>query len=679
MKLFDVDWTAVLHDSARWHTLPLPSRVMLLEELKMSGYSPAAAFGDYLDTFFHAGLAQLDPSGRRVSMPEERRSLVKVLRALYRHPLFDAPSKPALEAYLAEHFTNDEISRLSGVTGRHGAFASRASLASLAGFEGWTGDLLAAKSDAEVARWAEVRGMSATLTGHAVVDEMRAVQALATQLLDHPDGLPLRELVLRSANNETPALGHTLHAGLQMLVLFAGMRREDMEPMIGLWPPAARALVRPVITAPAAVDPDEQFTAALRLEDMVVILSAAVSEPLRLRANDFAVFARARKGFLPRLVPSPPWIPPSIVPPPDSRIDAAVRELQLRGFARIPNRRGPPELHATAEGNRWLALAPHDQLHALLTPLRNSPDTMETGGYDDGTVAKFFPANVPYRYSGAQLELRKPLTDAFLSTRGAWVTIDGFLNYAATSANPYLAEGQHTGRRGQYETLHVGGADPRQYYGNIWRGILAHFLFGRLLPFGGVSIGHAGGLLCFALTDAGRYLLGAAGEFEYGAPDASVAIVQPNFDVVFVAPSPGTEVALARFAERTGPAPGIAFRITRASVLGAAEAGAVADDVLAVLRNASPKPVPSNVEREIRGWMSRIRHAALRTTWLVDCPDGETAERVVESLGALARRLTPTVIEVAAGKATDRSALVKRLRASGVFLNSPARQHDADE
>ena len=126
---------------------------------------------------------------------------------------------------------------------------------------------------------------------------------------------------------------------------------------------------------------------------------------------------------------------------------------------------------------------------------------------------------------------------------------------------------------------------------------------------------------------------------------------------------------MARFAERAGRAPGVAFRLTRASVLAAAEARLTLADVLGVLRDASSRPIPPNVEREITGWFASVRRVHVRRATLLDCPDEETAARAVGALGARLRRLTPTVLELPEGAPGDHAALLRRLRAAGVFVD----------
>lgn len=92
-----------------------------------------------------------------------------------------------------------------------------------------------------------------------------------------------------------------------------------------------------------------------------------------------------------------------------------------------------------------------------------------------------------------------------------------------------------------------------------------------------------------------------------------------------------------------------------------------AEQVLETLRNASDKPIPASVEREVTGWFDQCRRITLRTTTLITCPDAETALRVVAAAGQHAALLNDTTVELT--DAQGKSALLRKLRKVGVFLD----------
>ena len=666
MKLFDVRWANVLRDLPRWTALPLPARRILLDELKPNGYVQATRFGVQRDVIIGSGIPLVDAGQTRLWVGDERRELVKVLRAMGRHPIFDAPATPALVRYMEEHFTNVEIEVLGSHGHAGGGYANRHTLALRVAFAGWVSDFLDADRDTALAAWATARGVR---SGDASNFTLRNLQRLSRKLLNFPDGLPLRELVAPLAEDDANDLANALSVGLGTMIVFAGMRHRDLEPMVGLWPGIAHELTRAPVQPPTAVAPVEHFALAIQMEDMTTLLAAIVAAPVRLRADDLAVFARTRVSVESRLVPVPMWSAQLLSSPHFTRVDGAAGELRKYGFVQVRDVHGNPHLEALPAGARWLTLSPHDRLAALIDPLRASTDLNPPGAYQTARAIRFFPFSLAYVEAPKSLRLRDSLTKAFLGAASGFVPLEAFLDHASREGNPLQPMPASVGRD-PYGLMYYGDrGDPREVYRGMWRGMLQQFLVHRLIGLGGANIGRlASGALCFSLTDAGRYLFGAADGFAYGARDAGDVVIQPNFDVVFLGTAPSIEATLARFAERVGVAPGLTFRITRKSVLGAAEVGATAAEVLGELSRASSKPVPKNVEREIAGWMASVRRARLRIAQLIECADEEAAARIVTLLGAKARRLTATVFEFSAATPSARAAILKKLRGGGVFI-----------
>ncbi|HLL48837.1 MAG TPA: helicase-associated domain-containing protein, partial [Longimicrobiaceae bacterium] len=251
---------------------------------------------------------------------------------------------------------------------------------------------------------------------------------------------------------------------------------------------------------------------------------------------------------------------------------------------------------------------------------------------------------------------------------GGMLELGAFLEHRARVENPFLRLlAQNPG------ALRSGWGRPttRGEWERLWSDVLGAMISLRLAPLGGIRLGRTEDEMpAFALTPVGRYLLGVEERLEYeaGGEPAGV-IVQPNFEVVFLGPAPGVEARIARFAERTGKGPGTMFRVTRRSVLAAAEAGFTADRVLETLAAASKHDLPGNVARQVRDWFGATRRVRLRPAVLVECPDAETAARVQSAGGKGVRAVTGTVLELTDTERAARSALLKKLREAGVFVN----------
>ena len=210
MKLFDVNWRVVLSDLHRWNGLSLAARRLLLSERKTNGYVQAHRFAGHLAEIVDSGIPQYDDARTRLWLGDEQRDLVKVLRAMSRHPLFDVDSPAVLLHYLEEHFTQSDIELLaSGDQAPRRGFADKHALSRLVSGDAWTGDLLAASTPAMLTAWATQRGVPGKPAGATSV--LASLRRLAQRLLAHPGGMPLRELVAETQAGDMEAFAAALH------------------------------------------------------------------------------------------------------------------------------------------------------------------------------------------------------------------------------------------------------------------------------------------------------------------------------------------------------------------------------------------------------------------------------------------------------------------------------------
>ncbi|HYW10014.1 MAG TPA: helicase-associated domain-containing protein, partial [Longimicrobium sp.] len=344
------------------------------------------------------------------------------------------------------------------------------------------------------------------------------------------------------------------------------------------------------------------------------------------------------------------------------RIARAVSTLTSLGLARINTPASRYELRATDAGREWLARPDGERIKALIAPVRESPHRFPESWYSATGAVEFFPVRLDSTVRDATLDLRAALTAAFLAIpQGSMVRLDEFLAYHARAANPFPTV-KPSGVRGGYSVM------AREQRESVWERILITFLQLRLAPFGGAPMGRtAEGRVAFGVAGPGRYLLGAVDDFEYAPPLEGDVVVQPDFEVVFLAPSPRAEPEIARFSDRIGAGVGALFRITRASVLRGAEGGLAADAMIATLERIARGGVPANVGRQLRDWVAGTRRVRIRPAVLITCPDAETAGRVRALGGKNVEELTPTVLALRA-TATEHKALLKRLRERGIFV-----------
>lgn len=677
MKHFEIDWAELVRRLPAWEALPQPARAAWLAMKTGMGGAQVAQLAPAADELVRAGLVSLSPTGIRAVVAEEWRPFHVALRAMDRHRLWEAPSAAGLVAYLEDVLATQDLQMLLGEQGfGSSAYPLRVALADQVSSEEWPEGLLAAGTPKAVAAWERERSTyrqwgQPSVTGMPAFSDaavLDAARRLLRELMSETAGVPLRGLPARFPEVEPEVLGAALRGCLRYLLLFASMT-DDLVPRVGVWPDIAARVRRAAQGPPAPVEVGESWEAAFGMEDMTTVLAAAAAEPIRLRASDGAVFARTRQALEERLVSMPAWVEEALGLDPETRVEIAAATLAAMGFAEAGGSRAGADLSlaATREGTRWLDLPDRERLAALAAPVRDPAEKVPPTWSAAGAGPGFFPASLGFT-PPAGTNLREPATRAFLEMPpGAMLEIGAFLEHQARAQNPLLRlmEGKPGVQR-----MRWGRPVMRVEWERMWSGVLRALITHRLAPLGGVRLGRTeDGTPAFSLTSAGRYLLGAEERLEYGTgAEAAGVVVKPDFEVVFLGPAPGVEARIARFAERVGKGPGAMFRITRRSVLAAAEAGFTAERVLETLAAASKHDLPANVARQVRDWFSATRRVRLRPAVLVECPDAESAARVLSVGGKAVRAVTDTLLELIDTERAARSALVKKLRESGVFV-----------
>ncbi|HEX8211035.1 MAG TPA: helicase-associated domain-containing protein [Longimicrobium sp.] len=680
MKLHELDWQEVLEALPRWEALSPAARRAFIGIRPGQGFTLESLDGGA--ELRDAGLL-VAPTGRGTlyALDSRLRPLLIALRAADRlAPL----SEPALrQAYLDDQMNSLQALRIAAPGRGYYEPRDRKLAAEVVSSVAWLRGFLAAGSHAEMMKWEEAR-MTAEDRPRLVFPAVAAaLRALVTELARHPRGVPLskiRELVPEtSPHNLTAALA----AGLRYLLVFVSMRR-DASVVVGLLPGVAVRAAGP-LPPPGPVQAGEVFAAPFRVGDMVAVLVEAATEPIALRAADRSMYVRSQRAIAARLATAPSWVErfastgyPLITGKAGAgegdsadatkRIESAAELASLLRLARVESSGGRLQYASTRSGRAWLNVGAGERLKAVLSALRalsqRVPSAHGSAGGPD-----FFGAPLGFAVDGAKIDLRDALSAAFLSVpAGEMVSATDFIHYHARERNPFLgAEGP------LLPASHYWRGTPHTVEGweNAWGGMLLGFLASRLVPLGCATLAQAGKHdVAFGLTDAGRYLLGEAEDFEIPAePGGGDVVVQPDFEVVFLAPAPHAEAELGRMAERTGSGVGAIFRLTRASIFRAAEQGMSADQVLDTLRSASRGEIPANVLRQVRDWVQSARTVHIAPAVLINCPDAETAARVRALGGAHVTPVSPTLLRLD-GDAKMHAALVKRLRERGIFVAS---------
>jgi hypothetical protein len=673
VKLFDLDWREFFACLPAWEGAALPARRAFLG-VKPSEVVSAGSLGAHREALTAAGLvAPVGDDGRRIQVEPSARPFLRALRAMHRHPLFEkAAGEGDLVSYLTEHFTREEQDAFGRTINRYGGLATAREI----GRRAWIDDFLA---EPDGRAWAYARSPNRggpsndlwkLLAVPATADRVRALVRL---LLESAGPIPARELPER-AGAALAELAPALLAALRFALVFAGLRTADLEPLFGIWPEIHARIHRPRLPPPQPVEPLETLPEALGLADLTTVLAALAAAPARLRQNDGRLFVHDRRQIEQRLQPMPVAVVEQIGLTPEVRIDLALDNLRALRFT-TERGRLRTRLGATKAGLDWLGRPDAERLRALLDAARRTRRRERRPGGWRGDF-DFWPRRLGYLDDEDHAALVEPLARAFLAAgEGVFVTSAGFLNYHAREVNP-LPDLLAGGRRRHHWNLHP---DEEQLETG-WLNLLRFFLMERLVAFGGARLGHAGADgFCFALTSAGSYLLGAAEDFTFSGPatgDGQV-VVQPNFEIVFLGPSPAAEAVAGRFAQRLaagGERVGTLYRLTRDAAFTAAGTGATAEQAVAALAGLSSRPLPANVERQLGDWFGACRTVRAARTLVLRCPDAETAARVRAALGRGAEPLGDTAVAAPGDRLT--AAVRTKLRKAGIFVEEPPEPED---
>lgn len=673
MKLAAVDWRTVLATLPAWEALSPDARLAFIQ-----ADQPLAFAAPRPEARAELEAAGLLVAGGEFSTAPGFRALRDALWMMRLAPLVYAAPDSLLIHYLDATLSRDEMVPLMKTAPLQHGWVGGYALAPVVGTVEWVEGFLSLDGPRAVRAWEKARlpaGEPPRLADPRVVP---ALQALVRALAEETRGAPLHDLPTLLPGVDDDVRVAALEAGIRFLLVFPAVRGEEPEAVVGVYPPLERRLGPPP-PPPVPVETVEIFEAPFQLADMTVVLVEAAITPIPIK-NDGSLYARAQKTLAARLQPLPEWVQAVLAAgdvesdDEDSPVDPSLADrirfaagalVGMRYAKRKPEGDGF-ELACTANGKRWLALPEGERLQELLDPVRGSPQRNPLEPYGSMKETGFFPLRLPFRIPEKTVDLRDALEAAFLALPpGEMVPLRDFALFHGRTANPFLRFGVEKFRKAVRNSREA--PSGRAEWESLWETILVSFLFSDLVPFGGARLGHtADGTVCVGMTPPGRYLLGED-TFDYAPAAASEILVQPDFEIVFLAPAPRLEPELARFADRIGSGVGALFRITRASVMRGAEQGITADEIVAALEGVSRNPVPANVARQVRDWIAGTRRVSLRTALLIECPDAETAARVLALTSGKGELVTPTVIRLAT-HAIERKALIKKLRDKGIFV-----------
>lgn len=671
MKLFDLDWETFLKLAGHWHSLEEPQRLAFENVMDKAPLS-------FHEEELGCGSAALERAGileRLPTKPDKLRLTPggDMLRRLIRHlskvrsPLAESKNEWTMRMYVRSVLTASEALGLLGGGGRYEkpGYASER-LAHRAMRSSWLRGFLesAGPMDWEPSsNWPE----DPLYEGE---DDFRASRRLVEELDAAGGRLPLDDLAGRLDDLAPGPLAEGLRKALAALLVFP-LIDDGLVISVGILPWVHRELHREPASPPEDLGAEGLEASAFLLGDMTAFVVEAAAEPVKVRKNDGRIFSRTLDKLIDSLAPLNETVRRIVSDDPEDRLRFTRHVLMKTGLIRRDvSEEGRSVLAVTHRGREWVAGTRVDRLRWVIdwvgSYMRHG-DATGNAYLEETHRGRDFPDYSPRLFSlyGRTPDVREDVLGAFgyLDGVGA-VRVGDLIRYLSPPDNPLAARlGEKADDYYRMSGAFGCGMDEEDII-EEWAGTLHLFLVNVLLPLGCVGCRIDGNKLVVGLTDAGRCLLGLREDFSLESGEAAEVVVQPDFSVVFMAPSPGAEVVLSQFAERTGREVGAVFRITEEGVMRAASAGIGPKRILSELKTLSQREVPENVRRQVEQWCGRCRKIARKSVILIRCPDAETALRVKSVGKGKLERLNDTDLALADRKALK--TITRRLREKGI-------------
>ncbi len=523
--------------------------------------------------------------------------------------------------------------------------------------------------------------------------------------------IPLFELV-RQVYEENPATARSAVDRLIVrLVLFEDLDHATFEIVVGLLPTvregqrqadAALKRGRPPLSVceqPHEIGPD----GSPLVEDLRAVLLEIASEPPRVRQTGL-LFQKEVERFRSALMPMPAWLARLLEWTTEGRLSQAIAWARVLELVHNFTEGTQLRIRITPKGEKWLA-SDLDQQYAPIYALASEPPKQY--GYSSGHRRLFiagpheswsdYVSDAPFLGEDFAAKQTKS-KDSFISQ---WTIhpadllelrkhLDGALSamkpdvlYRLESIAAHLAFGPHN-------PLNL-GSDPTmvmvfragrplpplpEHREEAGRSLIEIFIRRRLIPLGCVRAAiDDEGKPCVARRPRLDAYFGREVPSSEMAPTADAAarvVVQPDFSVIVIGPNPAAAAELAPFCERTTGGAGqgaMILKLTRDSVVKAVGHGLEPDEVVARLRRHASNEVPANVLHEVKLWSTWVRRIIPTTMTVLQCPDRETADRVMSALRKQAERLNDTLVALDAERLTtaDRT----RLMSQGIVVEAP--------
>lgn len=672
MKFFDCDWAVIIKYNKLWEQLPSASRKFFLDKFNDPAVIVPKMKSSACVALIKSGFIKYYGLKTGLQIVQSRKKFHQAVCSMNKYHLFnsDNPSTENLIKYIKHNFSLASVCLLlnENIPLNWKMVDVVSKISSLM----WINSFL---HERHLHLWnarfkTEMQKQSMNL--FESTDHFEIAKQILKSLMDNSNPVYFADLI--NGKHSIDELGRAIHLLLKYMLLFPALDRESHLIQLGIWPSVHNFLhgvKHELLTVDCAVVPISSFL----LDDMVTILIETSANPIPLKQSNREMYAASASTLENNLSPLSPLALTIIKAPSDIRVPLALKELYNHKLAKISQINGSLYCSITPKGIKWLDKSNSKRLKHYLTNLRETILTHDS--QDKATIKTLLKSHEPARLyqeewpqrTHKHLDLRGAAFSAF-NTFLDWdlpVSLNSFIRIQCNNNNPLL------------KLFHAGvpliiDHDYHDTFLNTpneiidyWKDRLMSFMSNVMLPLGCFSLGtdQTSGQTVLSLSSNGKFLLGKLNSLQTHENNSPNIIVQPNFEIVFLNSFASAEARLVRLAQRVGIGVGTLFRLTRESIFNAVENGMDASAIIQTLTDVSCKPLPGNVEEQLKSWVKQCRHISVSHPVMLQCPDKETALRIKSAGGKKVTVISDTVLTFSNRK--DLKPLMKKLNKKGIF------------
>ena len=675
MKFFEVDWKSILTLCRLWENLPEDSQLSYFfgispMETPISPYNVLDP-----DLLVEQGFLTFSSTKNTLEFSKTSRQFHEFLSGLINSEiqLEDGDSLNHLIEYMNLFYSDHELKALTD--NYEPTRKSYEEIAEKIGNAYWIKQFLDADSLQIWEPGHDFRERLPLIDMPVDNEYFNIAQKIIKALVNGPIVFKLAAITKIAETNDLDLISRAISLLVKNILVFFSLSENDYAPFIGLHP-TIHNFIQPRVIKPARSDSPTTNCPPFLIDDMTILLIEASANPIPIRQSDNKPYAKSIKEITSRFYRLPKECNCLHTYTDEERLRMAMFSLKNHGLTNNQRKETDKKnyLCADRKGKMWLQLSERERLETMLLIQRDYYEEL------DNLNRSRFPLNskclsrieivrkeydVTYREPNLAGSLYYAIKS--LAKKNHTVTLLSFLQSQIFMENPL------------FTLLHCGVPfqKPSDWFLqpvidkhemiDFWSHSLKRFLINIIIPYGILNIGknddtnkHS-----VSLSKAGLFFTGNLKKLPTEKKSANTILIQPNFEIVFMAQNPRAEVKLGRFCERLDSGVGTLFRISRKSILKAASNGLDSKSVLNDMAEVSHKPVPPNVAEQVKNWMSQCRQVSISTKVLFTCPDRETALHVKSSGGDKVEQISDTVIAV-----SDRQlakTLEKKLEKKGIF------------